>query len=144
MAETHINPLENLIGYRLRRASADAMSDLARALGKIGLRPTEASALLLISVNEGMTQSDIGRILGIQRANMAPLTAGLERQGMITRRRMDGRSQSLVVSEHGAEIAARIHTAMKRHDQQLVAQVPAGARDGFATALGTLAPPPGA
>ena len=140
MVDVYTNPLETLIGYRLRRASADAMGDLARELNKLGLRPTEASALLLISVNNGMTQSEIGRILGIQRANMAPLTAGLERQGLITRHRMDGRSQSLVVSETGAETAARVHVAMKHHDQKLVLQVPEPARRGFTEALDKLAP----
>lgn len=138
MADAHTNPLETLIGYRLRRASADAMAALARELNKLGLRPTEASALVLISVNDGMTQSDIGRILGIQRANMAPLTAGLERKGLITRRRMDGRSQSLVVSDDGATTATRVHAAMKKHDQHLVGQVPEAARSGFVYALGVL------
>ena len=138
MNPNFINPLENLLGYRLRRTSADAMSELARDLGTLGLRPTEASALVLISVNNGMTQSDIGRILGIKRANMAPLASGLEKEGLITRLRMDGRSQNLVVTAEGADVAAKLHAAMRQHDQRLVKRLSDPERRSLAEALSAM------
>ena len=115
---TRNNPLETLLGYRLRRASSSLMADLARDLAAIGFRPAEASVVILIATNPGITQSEIGRILGIQRANMAPLTAGLERRGLLARERVDGRSHGLIVTEDGAEAGRQAEAAMRAHDKR--------------------------
>lgn len=96
-----IHPLNNLLGYHLRRASAVMMADLGERLFAVGLRPTEATILLLIEAYPGCIQSDVGRILGIQRANMAPMIASLERAGLIVRSAMDGRSHALNLTEQG-------------------------------------------
>ena len=64
------NPLNHHFGYQLRRASALMMADLAKSLEHFDLRTAEASILILIGANPEITQGEIGRILGIQRANM--------------------------------------------------------------------------
>lgn len=113
-----INALENLIGYQLRRASSKLMADLARALDRHGLTPSDASILVLVRDNPEITQSEIGRLLGIKRANMTPLSASLENRGLILRRRMDGRSQGLILTEKGTEICAAAYQAIVNHDRR--------------------------
>jgi DNA-binding MarR family transcriptional regulator len=76
-----LNPLEDLLGYQLRRASQAMLEDLVAALNDLDLRPTSVSALLLVGANPGITQSRIGQILAIERANMVPMTANLTRHG---------------------------------------------------------------
>lgn len=112
------NPLESLHGYQLRRASNAIMADLARGLEPLGLRPTEASILLLIDANPGITQSEIGRLLGIKRANMVPLSAALERRGLIRREQMDGRSHGLLTTAEGAATCDAARRIIEDHEQR--------------------------
>ena len=71
------NPLKDLPGYLLRRASAWTMAELARRLEELDLTPTEASVLVVIASNPGIIQREIGQMLGIVSANMTPLVSRL-------------------------------------------------------------------
>jgi DNA-binding MarR family transcriptional regulator len=122
------NPLEDLIGYQLRRASLAFMDGMMRSLEVCELKPVEASVLLLIEANPGITQSEIGRALGIQRTNIAPLIAGFDRRGLIHRTRLDGRSHGLEITYSGIEVAEQARTAMKAHDTKLIQHLPADTR----------------
>jgi DNA-binding MarR family transcriptional regulator len=104
------------------------LADLTETLGEIGLRPTEASVVLVIEDNPGIIQSEVGRALGIQRANMAPLAAGLTDSGWILRSRSDGRSQGLRLSEAGLAGAARIRTLIRTHEARFAPNLSAAER----------------
>lgn len=111
------DPLDDLLGYQLRRASSVMMADLASSLRETGLRPVEASILLVIESSPGCTQSDIGRLLAIKRANMVPLIAGLVRRDLIYRAPVDGRSQALFLSPAGDALARDARRAIDAHEQ---------------------------
>lgn len=113
------NPHAGRLGYVLRRASAEIMSELGHALEAIGLRPVEASILTVIGANPGCIQSDIGRMLGIQRANMAPLISGLVRRDLIVKSKIDGRTQGLALTPLGGEKAREAEAAMSRNETQI-------------------------
>jgi DNA-binding MarR family transcriptional regulator len=66
-----------------------------------------------------LTQSEIGRALGILRANMAPLTAALVRQGLIVRKRVDGRSQALRLSAAGEAICREAWAITLAHEEKM-------------------------
>ena len=112
------NPLEMRVGYQLRRASVAMMADLSKALEPLGLRTVEASILILIGANGGITQTALGRSLDIQRANMVPLTAGLMARGLVEREAADGRSHALRLTGKGRLLAARIDRIMRQHEQR--------------------------
>jgi DNA-binding MarR family transcriptional regulator len=115
-AAAPVNPLEMHLGYRLRRASSTAMGDLARRLAQLDLKPTEASVLVLVDANPRISQSRIGQMLGIQRANMAPLVAGLTARGLILREAIDGKSQGLRLTEPGRALTARVLAQMEANE----------------------------
>jgi DNA-binding MarR family transcriptional regulator len=119
-----VDPLEALPGYVLRRASQAAMARLARRFAVLGLRPSEASVLLIVEANPDVTQAQIGRRLDIATANMAPLVARLEKRGLVGRRPADGRSHGLQLSVAGRRLVARVHRAVARHEQELTACIP--------------------
>lgn len=112
------DPLDALLGYQLRRASSVMMADLAAALRETGLRPVEASILLVIESSPGCTQSDVGRLLAIKRANMVPLIAGLFKRDLIYRAPVDGRSQALFLSPAGETMARDARQAINTHEQR--------------------------
>jgi hypothetical protein len=47
-------------------------AEFSALLHPLNLRPTDASMLVLIGANPGITQSALGQAMGVQRANMAP------------------------------------------------------------------------
>jgi DNA-binding MarR family transcriptional regulator len=117
------NPLDVLLGYQLRRASAAILADLTHALEEVALTPTEASVLLLIGYNPGITQSEIGRTLAIQRANMAPIAAMLTERGLLARSQADGRSQGLVLKRAGVALADRVRAIIAAHETKFLPEL---------------------
>jgi DNA-binding MarR family transcriptional regulator len=118
------DPFDDLLGYHLRRASVAVMADLTAALAPLGLKPVEASVLFVIAAGGGVTQAQIGRVLGIQRANMAPLMARLMKEKLVVREKMDGRSQALRLSLWGRAMHGRAMAATQAHEGRMFGAVP--------------------
>jgi DNA-binding MarR family transcriptional regulator len=114
-AEKQSDPLGSLLGYQLRRASNALLATLAEALAAHELSIVEASVLLVIAENDGLTQSEIGRLLDIHRANMVPIAAKLARLGYTTGEQR-GRQQVLRASAEGRRAAQRVRAIMHRHE----------------------------
>lgn len=110
------NPLVQLLGYQLRRASFAMLSDLSAGISKLDLRIAEMSVLMVIDANPDITQSDIGRVLGIQRANMVPLVTQLERRALICRGEIRGRAQALRLTAEGAALVLRCRETIAEHE----------------------------
>ena len=111
------DPFGSLVGYHLRRLSVLAMTDLSKALAPLGLKPADASVLFSLAANPGITQSDMGKTLGIRRANMAPLIAALVERGLIDRQAVDGRSQALRLSASGRLLQSQARKVTETHEQ---------------------------
>ena len=110
------DPVAARLGYMLRRASAAMMAGLGSALADIGLRPVEGTILILVGANPGCIQSDIGRMLGIKRANMVPLIAALAGRGLLEKSPVDGRSLALSLTAGGEALRAQVDIIMDRHE----------------------------
>lgn len=133
-----IDPLKDFPGYALRRASGANMLKLAKRMQTLELRPAEASVLMVISANPGITQSKIGELLNIARANMTPLTTQLSKRKLVVRAKVDGRSHGLSLSEVGRELADRVRHSLLDHEGKLMAKIPVRLHAPFLEALRTL------
>jgi DNA-binding MarR family transcriptional regulator len=133
-----IDPLEDCPGYSLRRASAVNMAKLARRFAAFNLRPAEATVLIVIDANPNISQSEIGKMLDIASANMAPLVSGLADRKLVERQPIDGRSYGLVLTHNGTRIAAKAKRAVATHEEELLARIPATQRKALLAALRTL------
>lgn len=129
------DPLKRFPGYVLRRASNAVMGEVARAVAPLGLRPVEASILFVVKAQPGASQSDIGRILGIKRANMTPLVVALAKRSLISREKPDGRSHALVLTPRGAAIAKSVQDAIEECERSLLRRIPAHHRESFLKAI---------
>jgi len=130
-----IDPLEDYPGYSLKRASAVNMAKLARRFAAIDLRPTEASVLMVIDANPNISQSEIGKMLDIASANMAPLVSGLADRKLVERQPIDGRSYGLVLTDSGTSITIKAKRAVAIHEEELLARIPATQRKAVVAAL---------
>lgn len=127
------NPFAGHLGYLLRRASNAIISELAQRLDAVGLKVSEASILLLIECNPRITQSELGRMLGIKRANMVPLAAGLQARKLVTREPVDGRSHGLVVTGAGRKACADAREIMEEQERLVLDRL--GGDDRLARSL---------
>jgi DNA-binding MarR family transcriptional regulator len=132
------DPFDGLLGYHVRRLSFVVMSDLTESLAPLGLKPADASVLLAISEVPGITQSDLGRSLGILRANMTPLIAALMARGLVEREPVDGRSQALRLSAEGRSACRAAHKVVKDHEERLFGSLTALARQRLIAQLRAL------
>jgi DNA-binding MarR family transcriptional regulator len=132
------NPFDDHLGYRLRRASNLVMTMLAEDLGELQLTIVETSVLVLIDRNPGIFQSEIGRVLGIKRANVAPLAASLERRGLVRRSSAEGRLVGLSTTEAGQLLATRAAAIMQDNDRRLFDRLDPAQREALSDGLGAI------
>lgn len=133
-----VDPLRDLPGYALRRASSAAMQKLARELTPLDLRPSEASVLMVIEANPNITQSEIGRMLEIAGANMAPLVSRLEKRALVARQPVDGRSHGLELTAAGRALCVRARKVLRSNEEDLLAKIPPAQRAAFVSMLQAL------
>ena len=136
-------PLVGLAGYLLRRASAAAVAELNERLAGLGLRHADVAMLMLVGASAGITQSEAGRVLDIQRANMVPFVARLEGLGLLERRQVDRRSQALDLTRRGRMLLARARRVVSAHETALLERVPERLRPCVFPVLRALWSPPG-
>lgn len=132
------DPLSDLPGYALRRASQAMTANLARRFEAIELRITEASVLLLIGDRSDLTSSEIGKVLDIQRANMVPLLGRLAAADLIMREPIDRKSQAVVLTKAGRGMLQRVREITNAFEQDLLSRIPGPHRAHFLPALKAL------
>jgi DNA-binding MarR family transcriptional regulator len=132
------DPLADRLGYQLRRVSVAMMADLSVKLVPLGLRPAEATILLLVGANPGCQQGEIGEALGIKRANMVPLIARLVDAGLVARARADGRSHAISLTARGVGKVAAVNKVLDRQEAQFHASLDSRSLANLLKALATL------
>ena len=132
------NPLDDRLGYHIRRLSFAVMADLSGRLAKADLTPTEASILILVGANTGVTQAQVARTLAIKPANMTPLVAGLSHRKLLAREMVDGRSQALRLTENGTRAMREAQRLMDEHEAHLFGSLSQAGIARWKTALSAL------
>jgi DNA-binding MarR family transcriptional regulator len=122
------DPLEEFLGYQLRRAAFATLTPLVEAFAAIGVNPTEAIVLRFVRTNPGCTQADIGRAIGVKRTNMVPVVNGLMAKHLLERTAADGRSHSLYLTDAGADLLRKINKVASEHEEFFFGDVPAQMR----------------
>ena len=114
--------LDELVGYHMRRASAVINTDFARAIAGTGMRQVLFGILSVIATNPGINQGNVGRALGIQRANMVSLVNELVDSGLVLRETAadDRRAFALTLTKAGEEKVEHMLVRIRAHEDQLL------------------------
>ncbi len=132
------------MAFQLRQASVLVTADLGERLADLSLTMTTLSVLLMIQANPGVTQTELGKALVIQRANLAPITATFAARGLIQRNQIDGRSHGLSLTNAGANLAERAWEHVTANEMHLLHRMTAVERAAIVGLLQSLRPkPPG-
>lgn len=119
--EVDLGPLNDFVGYRLRRAQLSVFAGFELALREIGLSPGQLSVLVVIARNPGLTQSEVCAALGIQRANFTPLLHELQAKALAIREvsPADRRSNALRLTPLGREVLGRALMLHERLEKRI-------------------------
>ncbi|HEX6979748.1 MAG TPA: MarR family transcriptional regulator [Alphaproteobacteria bacterium] len=114
-----------LLGYSLRRAQLRVFQDFAAAMADLGLTPGQVGALLLIESNRGLSQSELGAALGIDRSSVVPLIDRLQAMKLVRRvaRASDRRTNALELTEVGEAAVRRMLPVLERHERRIAARL---------------------
>jgi len=101
-------PLENDLGYVLRRAQLWVFQDFIRTMTPLDLRPAQYSVLVIIHHNPGLSQIALAGALGIERARLVRLLDQLEERKLVERRpaASDRRSHAMHLTREGERVLA--------------------------------------
>jgi DNA-binding MarR family transcriptional regulator len=95
--------LDELLGYPLRRAQLAMFGAFDEATRGMRLTPPRFTALVVIGANPGLSQTALGRVLGVARSGAMLMTDLLEERGLVERRHQpdDGRAWGLHLTRRG-------------------------------------------
>ncbi len=113
--------LDTLVGYALRRAQIAIYLDLEATLGPYDMTPQRFSSMVLIAGNGGITQSDLGHVLGIARSGVVQLVDSLTTRGWLVRQahRTDARAWTLLLTPAGRAHLAIVRRHVRAHDRRI-------------------------
>lgn len=124
-ARLKLGVLDDHLGYFIRRLQVWVFQDFIQKQASLKLRPAQYSVLAVIEANPGLSQSDVGDFLGIERARLARMLDRLERRGLAERRKSprDRRSHALFLTREGTKMLKRAKAQAARHEAALAAKL---------------------
>jgi DNA-binding MarR family transcriptional regulator len=133
--------LPTLLGYQLRRAQIAVFQNFARAMADFDITPGRFGVLEVIAANAGLSQSELGAILGIDRSTVVAVIDRLEADGLVRRAKApnDRRSHALQLSEKGAVTLAVLEQRVAAHERDIAAGLSAAERRTLIALLGRVA-----
>jgi DNA-binding MarR family transcriptional regulator len=134
--------LGRLLGYVLRSAQVRVFQDFAASLDDLGLTPGQLGALLLIEANAGLSQTELGAALGIDRSSVVPLIDKLQGRGLVRRlvKASDRRTHALELAEEGVALLSRLAPRLEEHERRIAADLSAAERTMLMDLLARVAP----
>ncbi len=125
--EMDVSDLEDLIGYNLKRAYVIVQAHFRDALGNDGLSPRVFTALSLTVKFPNITQSELARMMGIERSGLVAIVDELEDRNYLRRAAVPGdrRVQALVPTDGGRRAYADAILLVRAHEDELFADMPA-------------------
>jgi DNA-binding MarR family transcriptional regulator len=113
--------LPELLGYHLRRAQLAVFADFARSMTGVDLTPGQFGVLARISANPGLTQSALGRAVGIERSTVVAVIDRLEKRGLVVRGEAEGdrRANALALSAEGQKLLRETTRRVRLHERRI-------------------------
>jgi DNA-binding MarR family transcriptional regulator len=113
--------LDELLGYRLRRAQGAMHRDYMAAVAGLDLTQKQTATLWLINGNAGVSQVSLAAALGMDRATMMSVVDRLEERGLLIRKRSntDRRRQKLYLTPAGQNMLRKVKARIAKHEERL-------------------------
>lgn len=115
--------IDQSVIHLLHRASQRASEIFALETRDFDLTARQYAVIATISRNEGLSQTDLVRLTGIDRSTLADVVQRLLKRRLILRARTprDGRTYSVSLSDEGRAVLQSIKPSAKRADRTVKA-----------------------
>jgi DNA-binding MarR family transcriptional regulator len=112
--------LDELLGYAVRRAQLAMQDSFLEAARGLDTTPARFTALVVIGANPGLSQTVLGKVLGIARSGAMQLTDWLEARELVERRRApnDARAWGVHLTPRGEKLTARLKQRVAEQETQ--------------------------
>lgn len=128
-------------GHLLRRAQQYAFDVYTQEVGADGLTPRQFAVLLTVEQNEGLSQTDLVRLTGIDRSTLADMISRLLKRDLLARKRTesDQRANAVRITPAGRKALRAAMPSVARAEGRILDPLPAGKRGDFLKALTVIA-----
>lgn len=109
--------------WLLSRANARAQALLAEAFGRFELRPAQYRMLAALEEHGEVSQAGLGRLLALDRKDVAVAVDALGDRGLVDRRPdpADRRRNIVALSARGRQLLPELHATLDTVQEQVVA-----------------------
>ncbi|MBP9878148.1 MAG: MarR family transcriptional regulator [Alphaproteobacteria bacterium] len=117
--------LPGLLGYNLRKAQLAVFQSFQNAIAPYDVSPGQFGILVLISENPGLSQSELGNAMGIDRSTMVAVIDRLETRKFVMRQGSpyDRRSYALQLTPEGQELVSKLVPLVKQHEDSIASEL---------------------
>jgi DNA-binding MarR family transcriptional regulator len=114
--------VDRSIIHLLHRASQRATEIFALETRSFDITARQYAVLMAVAQQEGLSQTDLVRLTGIDRSTLADVVQRLLRRGIIEREKttQDGRTYAVTLSAHGHELLEAIKPHARRADRTVL------------------------
>ena len=126
MIEAELSPAdEPVLGLYLHVAYMSVMAGFGRHVGRGEITPNLIGVLALLHQSPGISQAELARVVGLERATVGVQVARAISKGFVRRdaSRHDGRSYSLFITPHGQRMLRALRSRIPVHEQQIGARL---------------------
>jgi len=137
MTSVSSQPLFNHPACLLTHLSAHVQEQLIGALAPLGIHPRQFGLLSLLIEEDGLSQHQLAGPLNVHRNVMVGLVDGLERRGLVERRRhpSDRRAHALHVLPAGRDLHAEAQSLVNDFEARLLGGLEPDEAQTFVTLL---------
>jgi DNA-binding MarR family transcriptional regulator len=113
--------LTSLLGYQLRRAHVAVFQHYGETMGAADITPGQFGMLTVIGTNPGLSQTQLGTALGIDRSTVVAMIDRLESRRLVLRAPSptDRRSHALQLSGDGKALLLRLEEMVRVHESHI-------------------------
>ncbi len=129
--------LNQCIVHLLHRAGQCAGDLFTEEVIAGGLTPRQYAVLVAVSLDEGLSQTDVVDRTGIDRSTLADIIRRMLKKGLVSRRRTrhDARVYSVKLTDAGRDALRAAQPAANQADERLLAALEPAKRDEFLESL---------
>ncbi len=119
--------------HLLHRAGQCASEVFQVELGSDELTPRQYAILVTVAQHEGVSQTQLVDLTGIDRSTLADVVRRMLKKGLLQRRRTrdDARAYAVKLTEEGSRVLKTHEPMARRVDERILASLPAQQRDRF-------------
>lgn len=136
-------PLADLPTWLLSRANARSQALLADAFADLDLRPIHFRTLSTLGEYDALSQADLGRLLRLDRKDVAVTLGELEGRRLVGRSPdpSDGRRNVVTLTADGRELLPSLERIVDGVQDQVLSPLSAAERTELIAILAKLSPP---